>query len=104
MQVKGTPLPDFDAEVSPDPAIGETIPTLDGKSVDDGAAVTIGPDGGGGEPQMIVFLAHWCPHCRAEVPRLVELADDGVFDGVEVERGGDVHHGRRRPTTRRRRG
>ena len=84
VQVKGTPLPDFDAEVSPDPAIGETIPTLDGKSVDDGGAVTIGPDGGGGEPQMIVFLAHWCPHCRAEVPRLVELADDGVFDGVEV--------------------
>ena len=21
---------------------------------------------------MIVFLAHWCPHCQAEVPRVTE--------------------------------
>jgi thiol-disulfide isomerase/thioredoxin len=82
--VSGTPLPEFDAKESPDPAVGETIPTLDGKSIDDGSAITIGPDSGDGEPQMIVFLAHWCPHCQAEVPELVELAKDGVFDGVKV--------------------
>ena len=83
VQVSGTPLPDFDKDASPDPAIGETIPTLEGKSIYDGKPVTIGPDSGG-EPQMIVFLAHWCPHCRAEVPLLVGLANDGVFDGVKV--------------------
>ena len=33
---------------------------------------------------MVVFLAHWCPHCQAEVPELVELAKEGVFDGVDV--------------------
>jgi thiol-disulfide isomerase/thioredoxin len=33
---------------------------------------------------MIVFVAHWCPHCQAEVPRLVSLAKQGVFDGVQV--------------------
>jgi cytochrome c biogenesis protein CcmG, thiol:disulfide interchange protein DsbE len=82
--VSGTPLPDYDAQESPDPAVGEAVPTLEGKSVDDGSPVTIGPDSGGGEPQMIVFVAHWCPHCQAEVPRLVELAKDGVFDGVKV--------------------
>jgi len=48
-----------------------------------GSEVTIGPDSGG-KPQVIVFVAHWCPHCQAEVPRLVQLADDGVFDGVQV--------------------
>lgn len=34
---------------------------------------------------VIAFLAHWCPHCQAEVPRLVELADaQGDLDGVEL--------------------
>jgi thiol-disulfide isomerase/thioredoxin len=84
VKVTGTPLPEFDAEASPDPAVGETVPTLDGTSIFDGTPVTIGPDSGAGEPQVIVFVAHWCPHCQAEVPRLVELAKDGVFDGVKV--------------------
>ena len=84
VKVTGTPLPAFDSTKSPDPAIGDTIPTLQGKSVGDGGAITIGPKGGDGEPQMIVFVAHWCPHCQAEVPRLVQLAKGGVFDGVKV--------------------
>jgi thiol-disulfide isomerase/thioredoxin len=84
VKVSGTSLPDFDREQTPDPAVGETIPTLQGKSVYDGGAVTIGPDSGDDEPQMIVFLAHWCPHCQAEVPRIVELAKDGSLDGVKV--------------------
>ena len=31
-----------------------------------------------------MFVAHWCPHCQAEVPLLVALAKQGVFDGVKV--------------------
>jgi thiol-disulfide isomerase/thioredoxin len=87
VKVSGTPLPKFDSNQSPDPAIGDTIPTLEGKSVFDGGSVTIGPNdgsGGGAQPQAIVFVAHWCPHCQAEVPRLVSLAKQGVFDGVDV--------------------
>jgi thiol-disulfide isomerase/thioredoxin len=84
VKVSGTPLPDYDAEKSPDPALGDTIPTLDGSSLGDGGALTIGPDSGDGEPQMIVFVAHWCPHCQREVPELVALAKAGVFDGVKV--------------------
>jgi len=83
VKVSGTPLPQYDSTKSSDPAIGDTIPTLTGKSIDDGSEVTIGPDSGG-KPQVIVFVAHWCPHCQAEVPRLVQLADDGAFDGVQV--------------------
>ena len=32
----------------------------------------------------MIFLAHWCPHCQAEVPRIVELAKDGAFEGIDV--------------------
>ncbi len=84
VKVSGTPLPVYDSSASSDPAVGKTVPTLTGSSVGDGGAVTIGPDTGDGEPQAIVFVAHWCPHCQAEVPRLVALAKEGVFDGVKV--------------------
>ena len=79
--VSGTSLPQYDSSAANDPAIGDTIPTLQGVSVFDGKPVTVAPNG---KPQMVVFLAHWCPHCQAEVPELVELAKDGVFDGVDV--------------------
>ena len=36
-------------------------------------------------PTMLVFLAHWCPHCNAELGKLVQLEDEGrVPDGVNV--------------------
>jgi len=78
-------LPRYDstayANNKKDPAIGMTLPTLHGHSIFDGAPTTIGPDG---KPQAVVFVAHWCPHCQAEVPRIVALAKDGVFKGLEV--------------------
>jgi thiol-disulfide isomerase/thioredoxin len=79
--VDGTPLPAYDSTKSPDPGIGKTIPTLQGVSVLDGKPVTVKPTG---KPQMVLFVAHWCPHCQAEVPKLVDLAKQGAFDGVEV--------------------
>lgn len=30
-----------------------------------------------GRPYMVVFLAHWCPHCNAEVPRLNDWKHSG---------------------------
>jgi thiol-disulfide isomerase/thioredoxin len=33
----------------------------------------------------VVFLAHWCPHCQREVPRLVEWSESGDLPaGVDV--------------------
>jgi thiol-disulfide isomerase/thioredoxin len=32
--------------------------------------MTITP--GGGHPTLVVFAAHWCPHCQHEVPLLVQ--------------------------------
>lgn len=63
-----------------DPAVGMTIPTVNGKSFD-GSPITIEP----GEPQVIAFLAHWCPHCQAEVPLLVEWQQSGELkDDVKL--------------------
>lgn len=33
----------------------------------------------------MIFLAHSCPHCQAEVPVIVELAEEGKLDGVVVQ-------------------
>jgi len=76
----GTSLPQFDSTTR-DTAVGMTAPTLDSVNFA-GQSVQVG--GATGKPYALVFLAHWCPHCQAEVPRLVELAKDGVFDGVKV--------------------
>lgn len=77
--VTGNPLAPL-AEDGSNPMIGTTIPTVTGQSFD-GTAVTIEP----GTPTLVLFVAHWCPHCRIEVPRLVSWASDGgVPSGVDV--------------------
>lgn len=64
-----------------DPAVGVRIPTLTGTGID-GQPMTISPDDG---PMAIVVLAHWCPHCQAELPRLVDwLEEQGAPEGVQV--------------------
>jgi thiol-disulfide isomerase/thioredoxin len=76
VQVTGTPLADMpDSSSTADPAIGQVPPTLTGQSLFDGAPLTVKP--GGGTPQMIVFVAHWCPHCQREVPLLVQWMASG---------------------------
>jgi thiol-disulfide isomerase/thioredoxin len=65
-----------------DPAVGTTPPTLRGQSFD-GTPVEIVPGEGG--PTMVVFLAHWCPHCNDEIPRLLQLQEEGRLpDGLQV--------------------
>jgi cytochrome c biogenesis protein CcmG, thiol:disulfide interchange protein DsbE len=62
-----TPLPgDATGLIDPatDAAVGAAAPVLTGQSFD-GSPVGIGLDG---RAKVVVFLAHWCPHCRAEVP------------------------------------
>jgi thiol-disulfide isomerase/thioredoxin len=80
VRVEGGALPPFSA-AGADPAVGRAAPALAGRSPTD-TPTRITP--GGGEPALVVFLAHWCPHCRAEVPRLVALSEQGVFEGVQV--------------------
>jgi thiol-disulfide isomerase/thioredoxin len=77
--VDGTALPQFVATAD-DPAAGLVAPTIGGETPD-GDAVTAG---GAGEPTLVVFLAHWCPHCQVELPRLVDLAEQGAFEGIRT--------------------
>ena len=78
--VDGASLPIFTTTAT-DAAIGAQIPTVTGTDLD-GEPITIGPDG---TAKGIVFLAHWCGHCQAEVPRVTEwLTDTGGIDGVEI--------------------
>jgi thiol-disulfide isomerase/thioredoxin len=59
---------------------GSLAPTLVGTDLE-GEALTIPSEGA----KLVVFLAHWCPHCQAEVPLLVDWIDSGdVPEGVEV--------------------
>lgn len=63
-----------------DAAIGLPAPVFSGEDYN-GNTVTIGEDG---EPKILVFLAHWCPHCQAEVPRLsARFAGGSVEGGVQ---------------------
>lgn len=88
--VTGEPLAEMPApavgssftDPATDPAIGATAPALKGQTFD-GGDVAIGP--GDGTPKVIVFVAHWCPHCQAEVPRIQEWIDEGNLPkGVEI--------------------
>ena len=64
-----------------DPAVGLAAPTVDGYTFD-GTPMEITP---GGTAKMVVFLAHWCPHCNREIPRILEWAEAGrVPEGLEI--------------------
>ena len=80
VDVSGTPLPEM-ARGSSDAAIGETVPTVTGEQFD-GAGITIAP---GGKPKVVMFVAHWCPHCQAEVPRIQDWLDqNGTPNDVDL--------------------
>jgi cytochrome c biogenesis protein CcmG/thiol:disulfide interchange protein DsbE len=73
-------LPPFEATAN-DPAVGRPIPEVDGKSFD-GTPVSIKADG---RSKLIVFLAHWCPHCQREVPVVQSWLDaKGMPAGVDL--------------------
>jgi cytochrome c biogenesis protein CcmG/thiol:disulfide interchange protein DsbE len=66
----------------PDGSVGQRAPSVTGTSID-GEQMTIEP--GDGTPKAIVFLAHWCPHCQAEVPTVVDWMEAGNLpEGVEI--------------------
>ncbi len=77
--VTGEALPEF-GKGETDPAIGMTAPVLEGFGFL-GNEVNTKP----GTPMLLVFLAHWCPHCQAEVPVLVKWSQSGLVpEGLDV--------------------
>ena len=60
--------------------MGKTVPTLSG-STPTGEPVSFTPTG---TPTVYVFVAHWCPHCQAELPRIKTWIDEGRFTSSNV--------------------
>lgn len=66
-----------------DPAVGKPAPELVGTNYD-GEPVSIAA-GADGKATLVVFLAHWCPHCNREIPVLNQWRESGdVPDGLRV--------------------
>ena len=80
VEVSGDPLPFLNPEGG-DPATGLLAPSVSGADWDD-IPVEITADG---RPKVVIFLAHWCPHCQAEVPVVQQWLDDGNLpDDVDM--------------------
>jgi thiol-disulfide isomerase/thioredoxin len=79
VEVSGSVLPEFGAGT--DPAVGTRAPELSGKAFDS-TPVEIKNDG---RPKLIVFFAHWCPHCQREIGPLADAIVAGELpEGVDV--------------------
>jgi thiol-disulfide isomerase/thioredoxin len=80
VSVTGAALPKFDSN-GKDAAVGQTIPEVRGQSFD-GSPVEILNDG---RAKLILFVAHWCPHCQKEVPLLADfLKSHSLPGGVDL--------------------
>ena len=80
-QIEGEALPAIPEDPSTDPAIGALAPVVRGADFD-GTPVAIGDTG---TPQLVAFLAHWCPACEQELPEVAAWMDaGGLPDGVEL--------------------
>lgn len=73
--VTGDALVGYSDTASPDPGVGAVAPVLSGLNFS-GEPITIDPVKDG--PYMVVFLAHWCPHCNVEIPRLNSWKHSGA--------------------------
>lgn len=79
VEVVGQALPE-PVKGETDKAVGMTAPVLTGKGFTGNTIVT-----SPGAPTLLVFLAHWCPHCQREVPLLVQWQRDGLVpSGLDV--------------------
>lgn len=67
-----TQLPAF-TDAATDQAQGLIVPSFTTRDFAD-KTVTIAPEG---KPYVLAFLAHWCPNCQKEVPKIVSLYENG---------------------------
>jgi len=67
------------SDASPDPAVGVVAPTVTGTTFE-GQPMQAG---GTGRPALVLFVAHWCPHCQREVPVLAPELDRITPAGID---------------------
>jgi cytochrome c biogenesis protein CcmG, thiol:disulfide interchange protein DsbE len=79
--IEGEQLATAPEDPAGDGEVGAAAPVVHGEDFD-GTPVVIGE---AGTPQMVMFMASWCPACQEELPEVVEWMDEGrAPDGVEV--------------------
>jgi cytochrome c biogenesis protein CcmG, thiol:disulfide interchange protein DsbE len=77
--IDGQALPPYDGDT--DAAVGMAMPAAEATSLA-GEPMAIARNG---RPKAIMFVAHWCPHCRTEVTELAPWLAGTVLPGdVEV--------------------
>lgn len=72
--VAGNLPPLEDSDTAGDPAVGMPAPALTHVEAS-GSTVSVAPAPDG--PTMVLFVAHWCPHCAAEIQKLSDLTAAG---------------------------
>ncbi len=72
-RIDGTPLPPATADPAEDTAVGTNAPMVTGAGFDGSQTVIAAP----GQPQLITFMAAWCPHCQEELPEVAQWLSDG---------------------------
>ena len=79
--IEGEVLDPFESSLE-DLAVGQTAPVISGEGFD-GTPITVG--GPTENTTLVVFLAHWCPHCNDEIPELIALEEAGDLpEGLDV--------------------
>ncbi|MEX1038220.1 MAG: TlpA disulfide reductase family protein [Acidimicrobiia bacterium] len=79
--VTGDPLPVYNSGSPTDPVVGLTAPETVGADWEENE-VRIEADG---RAKIVLFLAHWCPHCQVEVPVVQDWLDAGNLpDDVDI--------------------
>lgn len=78
--ITGDALVEFPAPGQADPGAGSAAPQVTGVGFDGAAVDLLSAD----SSTIVVFLAHWCPHCRREVPVLVDELGGNLPDGVRL--------------------
>lgn len=77
LEVQGEALPSLpEGSIDADPALGMAAPILIGTDFDGN---TVRVDAASDGPTMVVFVAHWCPHCNDEIPKINKLRDAGAL-------------------------
>jgi thiol-disulfide isomerase/thioredoxin len=82
--VEGAALPGF-TDAATDPAVGTPVPEITAPLLGNGTEVTWASTG---RPRLLVFLAHWCPHCQDDVDNLTDWLEEGntlPTDRVDVQ-------------------
>ncbi len=81
IEVTGDALPPFNPQAAEDPAVGSAAPDVAGENFA-GESLQIGGERG---PQLIAFMASWCPACAQEMPELTAWLEEGrLQEGVDL--------------------